>query len=577
MKEEMLVNEKTGLFGRVLRRLESSPSEDLAELGQTRVRMAILVVIVTYTIFHSLIGTPDHILESWAVSILTYFAFYTPVALALLLIAGRYPGNYPARRLFSMMNDYAALGYTIAVGGPVMLPFYAVIVWVTVGNGLRYGHPYMIIASVMAQATLLAITIFSPTWQESPALVFTLSLTVFIVPFYAQRLLRSNEAARKEAQDANLAKSRFLAQASHDLRQPVHAIGLFLHHLKNSGLRPDQQSTVARIDRSLHGVASLFKSLLDISTLDSGALVPSYEAVPIQSLFEELEHQNRSSAAWVGSNLRFIPTQYVVWSDRALLSTMVQNLISNAVKYAPNRPILVGCRRQNQAISIAIYDCGDGIEAEHIPHLFEEFYQVRKIGSPDTQGVGLGLSIVKRLAMLLGLVVIVRSREGYGTSVTISGLTANPASSAGTATPLDKPGDQWLRGVRIILIEDDRDVLDATAELLESWGCSVQAFLGAPQQVRDCDLIIADFDIGGGVTGWESIISIRDALSLHVPAIVMTGHDENRLTQIIDQPDVPILKKPVDPSELRRKIFAADLLERRAELGREFMDIVVNV
>lgn len=551
MNEETLINEKARLFGRVLRRLKSSPSEDLAEIGQTRVRMAILVVIVTYTSLHSLIGSPDHILAPWAVSILTYYAFYTPVAVGLLVLARRYPGHYPARRLFSMVNDYAALGYSIAVGGSVMLPFYAVIVWVTVGNGLRYGHPYMIIASVMAQATLLAITIFSPAWQNAPALVFTLSVTVLIVPYYAQRLLRSNEEARKAAQDANLAKSRFLAQASHDLRQPVHAMGLFLHNLKQTGLSAEQRAITERIDRSIQGVASLFRSLFDISTLDSGALVPRYEIVSIKALFDELEQQNRTNSGRVEAVLRFIPSDIDVYTDRALLATMVQNLISNALKYAPNRSVLIGCRRKGKSISIAVYDRGDGIADEHIPHLFEEFYQVRKIGNPDTQGVGLGLSIVKRLATLLGLEVTIASRVGYGTSVMIGGLKPVRQDSAHKRGITNTVYRMPLRDLRVLLIEDNVDVLQATADMLQSWGCSVQAHSHNPENADTCDLIIADFDIGGGVTGLECILSVREKLGVEVPAIIMTGHGESRITDLVNDPEIPILKKPVSPAELR--------------------------
>jgi signal transduction histidine kinase/CheY-like chemotaxis protein len=434
-----------------------------------------------------------------------------------------------------------------------------VVVWVTVGNGLRYGRPYMIVASIMAQIALITITLFTPAWQNDLALVVTLSITVFLVPYYAQRLLRDNEKAKKAAQDANLAKSRFLAQASHDLRQPVHAIGLFLHNLKQTGLSGEQRTIVGRIDRSLHGVAGLFRSLLDISTLDSGALVPRFEVVSIRDLFEELEQQNRAKSGWAETDLRFVTSKYEVHTDKALLSTMVQNLISNAVKYAPNRPVLVGCRRKGQTISIVVYDRGDGIAAEHIPHLFEEFYQVRKVGNPDVQGVGLGLSIVQRLASLLGLEVTVMSREGYGTSVAIGGL--KPALNTPIEISMASKAVYHLplKGLRILLVEDDADVLEATADLLCSWGCKVQPCTSIPEHAEICDIIITDFDIGGSMTGLQVIASVRERLKLNVPAIVMTGHDQNRITDLIDDPHIPILKKPVTPAEMRSAIGSMGL------------------
>ncbi|WP_171003831.1 hybrid sensor histidine kinase/response regulator [Sphingopyxis sp. L1A2A] len=550
---------------RLFQRAVSTPVEDELEHKQAWIRLALLVLISTYATVASIIVAPEHRIEPWAIAVLSYFACYTPLALGLLYNVRRYPGHYPARRLFSMANDYAGLAFAIIAGCVVMLPVYAIIMWVTVGNGLRFGSRYMIVAAIMAQITLATITLLTPYWQANPPLVVTLSLTALIVPLYIRTLQRSTEQARRDAEEANTAKSRFLAQASHDLRQPVHAIGLFLNSLTQTGLAPEQRGIVDRIDRSLQGVAELFRSLLDISTLDSGAVTPKLEPVSIGQLFRLLEQQNQVSAEWAGIDLRFVQSDRVVLADKALLLTMLQNLVSNAIKYAPRGPVLIGCRPRGEYVSIWVVDCGPGIAAEHLPRLFDEFYQIRKLGSADTQGVGLGLSIVRRLGALMDFDAEVRSRPGHGTAVAIHGLVA-AAAAVPQVVDRDNSYAAPLHDLRVLLVEDDIDVLDATAHLLRSWGAQVAAWSIAPPQAQPCDLIVTDFDIGGGMTGADCI-----ALHRHVSpppmAIVMTGHDEMAIEEIIADAGVLILKKPVQPAELRSAIAALRSRQERLPTG----------
>ncbi len=554
MRGELFASGLNDVAKRLFSRVESTAAEDYLERMQAWVRMFILVLISAYAVVASLIISPTQRVEPWAIHVLIYFACYAPLALAILDLTITYPGHYPARRLFAMVNDYAGLAFSIIIGGTVMLPVYAIIMWVTVGNGLRFGSRYMIVAALMAQITLAAITLLTPQWQADPVLVFTLSVTTLIVPIYVQTLLRSTEQARKDAEEANTAKSRFLAQASHDLRQPVHAIGLFLNSLTQTGLAPEQRSIVDRIDRSLQGVAELFRSLLDISTLDSGAVTPKLEPVSIDQLFRTLEQQNQASAQWAGVRLRFVSSNRIVLADNALLLTMVQNLVSNAIKYAPRASVVIGCRPRGNRVSIWVVDRGPGIAQSHLPQLYDEFYQIRKLGHADTQGVGLGLSIVKRLGSLLGLTSEIRSLEGHGTGVAIHGLMTAPAASP---RPIDRGGgySMPLRNLRILLVEDDIDVLDATARLLRSWGADVAAWPTVPPQALPCDLIVTDFDIGGGVTGADCIALYRGEPNPPI-AIVMTGHEETTVEEIIGDDSILVLKKPVQPAELRSAIAA---------------------
>jgi signal transduction histidine kinase len=536
-----------------------------AERSQAIVRLLVALAVISYIVIRWLWPMGGEPLSQNAALILIayYVLAYMAVAAILYIHILRQPGHLPLRRTFSMTLDYGSLAFTMIVGGEPMLPLFAIILWVTVGNGLRFGRSYLLGASVMAQITIGVVTVLTPYWREHPNLVLTCSLTALIVPLYAFSLLRKMEEARLAALAANTAKSRFLAQASHDLRQPVHAIGLFIASLRQTSLNQAQRGIVDRIDRSLQGVARLFRSLLDISTLDSGAVVPKLEPVAFEDLFSELAQQNAEGAEWADNNLRFVSSQRRVVADRALLMTMMQNLISNALKYAPGRPILVGVRRQGETLSVLVCDQGDGIAAEHIPHLCEEFYQVRKLGDPDTQGVGLGLAIVDRLARLMELRIEIRSSLGRGTTVAIRGLPIWRGDAATLPARNARSLNMPLKGMRILLFEDDLDVLEATADLLRSWGCEVECLSGLPTNRIDCDLIIADFDVGGGLIGTDCIDAVHRSAGRVIPAIVMTGHDERRVNELIANPDIPILKKPIRPSELRSMIATMRLKIRK--------------
>lgn len=532
-------------------------NEDEAEFGQTKVRIGMLFCICLYVV---LVGTrfdPSISLAPWASAILLYYLFYTPAAVAMYIWARRRPGHYPVRRIASMVLDYGSLGYSLVVAPMQMMPLHTVILWVTMGHGLRYGKRYLWIATGFALVTISTVCALVPQSESSPYMLTMLLLSAVAIPQYASSLLKRVEQAREEAEEANIAKSRFLAQASHDLRQPLHAINLFLVSLQQTGLKSAQKAIVDRIDRSLQGVANLFRSLLDVSTLDSGAISPKLEPVALGPLLQEIVEQNAQLAEWSNTELRVVTTKQVVVTDRALLSTMVQNLVSNALKFAAGSAILVGCRRQGTSLSIEIFDQGDGISAEHLPFLFNEFYQVRKSGDPDRQGVGLGLSIVARMAKLLGLEVDAASMPGTGSRFTISGFHVLGPIVVEASPLLPKNDFMPLSGFRILLVEDDADILVATKELLEGWGCVVSASTVIPREASDCDLIITDFDLGGGVSGADCISQARTLAGRMIPAIVITGHDENRIAVELGDSSVPVLKKPLRPAEMRSAISAA--------------------
>lgn len=548
---------RTNLLDLFRRQPVISAEEMDSELNQTRHRLVILVLISAYVFAINSAFSPEFSITPGAAIVLIYFSFYGPMALAVHLAVRRWPGHYPFRRILAILLDYLSLGLSIALEPVTLMPLFMVIVWITLGYGMRYGTTYLLIATGVALMTTAATFAVTPWTEQTPYFALTILLLIVAVPHYARWLLNRIDVARAEAEAANQAKSRMLAQASHDLRQPIHAMSLLIVSLEQSGLKPAQQEIVSRIDRSLQGVARLFRSLLDLSTLDSGSITPELETVHLSELLEELVLQNLQQAEWSGTDLRMVDCKAAVIADRSLLTTMVQNLISNALKFSAGRAVLVGCRSRGSTVAIEVWDQGIGIASEHHGRVFEEFVQIRQRGDRDTQGAGLGLSIVARMARLMNLSVSIRSEPGRGSCFAIKGLPRAAALFDSEPAPA-RPVQDWspLVGLRVLLVEDDEDVLVATAQLLRSWQCEVETFLALPAYRQDCDVIVTDFDLGGGITGGDVIAAIRAGAGRNIPAIVITGHDGTHIAEEVADPAIPILRKPLRPAELRSALIA---------------------
>ncbi|WP_025804914.1 hybrid sensor histidine kinase/response regulator [Pseudomonas chlororaphis] len=487
--------------------------------------------------------------------IVIYIVLFLLLSIVLRQAIVRWPGHYPARRVLGMVYDYTGTSFGLVVGGEAALPLYAVMVWVNLGNGMRFGSRYLAIATVLALLALLAIYRLTPLWQAQPFMVLMLLITSTVIPIYAHILLERTRKASEEAIAANLEKSRFLAQASHDLRQPIHSIGLFTACLREARLGDEERRLVDNIDRSLLNVSQLFRSILDLYTLDNGRVQPSFQTLHLGEFLADQVRQNAEAARWAGVELRLRPCSHWVRADPALLATMVQNVLSNCFKYAAQRPVLIGVRKRGAGLAIVIYDRGRGIAEEHLPNLFEEFYRVRELRDKDVEGVGLGLSIVKRLGQLMGLEVAIRSRLGHGTAVSLYGLpVAPPQLQVGRHDDARQAG--LLTGLKVCLVEDDRNVLLATSALLERWGCVVQAELCGRDLVSDCDVIIADYDLGNHTTGIECIDSLRQQRGWAVPALILTGHEVEKIQAALHDRNIAILSKPVRPAELRGSLRA---------------------
>jgi signal transduction histidine kinase len=477
---------------------------------------------------------------------------WTGTALLIMISCAKWPGPLWYRRLFGMVVDYTSIGYWMVVGGASAPPLIAILLWITIGYGLRFGRSYLGLAMIFALVSSAVVFALAPYWQANPGLIVMLIMCILLVPLYPFVLLQRTSRAEQAAQTANTEKSLFLAQASHDLRQPIHAIGLFAAQLRETRLSNEQADMVAKIDRSVRSAGQLFQSLLDVSTLESGGLVPDPKPVHLGALFAELSRQNDASAQWVKSSITFVPTKASVVADPAFLATILQNLIANAIKYAPGSRILIGCRRQAGKLAIGVYDNGPGIAEVDLPHVTGRFFRAGAAAASSIAGMGLGLSIVERLAALLNLTVQIKSTSGRGVAALIEGFVIVESEDA-PAEERDRPYPQQMRDLSVLLIEDDQDTLEATGALLGKWGCRIFAFASPPADLPDCDVIVSDFEFGGG----DSLAKHWTRLSkASKPIIVVTGTDPALVRSALHAPNALVLPKPLRAAELRSLMMA---------------------
>jgi signal transduction histidine kinase len=379
------------------------------------------------------------------------------------------------------------------------------------------------------------------------------------------------EEARRAAETANRAKTQFFAAASHDLRQPLHAMGLFAEALRQRGEQhktdPEVSSLVNSINQSVDALEGLFSELLDLTRIDSGGVDVQLAPVRLRDLFARLRLNFEPVAFEKGLALSFHCAQRVAHSDGLLVERILRNLVSNAIRYTDDGGVLVACRPRNGKLMLQVWDSGVGIAPAHLPHIFDEFFQVQG-GAPleahQKKGLGLGLAIVKRLADLLEAPLSVRSVKGRGTVFTLEvaagreprTITPPPASSAASL-------GLTLAGRRIVVVEDEPAVREGLLVLLKSWGAevealpdlpAVQAWRADPQRAPP-DLLIVDYRLPDGHTGIQALAAFRARWpGVTLPAIVVTGSSLGGHEQEADKHDFHLLIKPVLPNKLRAMI-----------------------
>jgi len=368
------------------------------------------------------------------------------------------------------------------------------------------------------------------------------------------RLTKEKEAAEK----ANIAKSKFLAAASHDLRQPLHALSLLAGALAERIHYKEVKDIVDKMRAAVAALENLFNALLDISKLDSGVLQPCVEDFHLQSLFDRMENDYRPEAEQKGLSFAVDNcSDLVVRSDTILLERILRNFVSNAIRYTNAGSVHLTTRQEGDRIAIAMKDTGLGIPQEKQGVIFDEYVQLDNPERDRDKGLGLGLAIVSRISQLLGHELQLNSLEGEGSEFTVYvpvGDNANIKQPGATALP---EFNQDLQGMRVLVIDDEKAILDALKVLLVGWGCEVitaETVAEARQELQghniEPEAILSDYRLRENINGIEAIKAVEAMLGREIPALLITG-DMNVEPQDEGVNEYRVLHKPVQPARLR--------------------------
>ena len=365
--------------------------------------------------------------------------------------------------------------------------------------------------------------------------------------------------AKSNAEAANADKSRFLAAASHDLRQPIQAINLFLGLLSETSLDNDQQKIIRNMETSSDALSGLLDALLNISRLDAGIVKKKEFLVDLYEIFRllEVECAPLAKEKYLRFKLFFPQCSLALHTDPSLLLVMLRNIVGNAIRYTKKGGVLVGARIHGNRLIFQVWDTGIGITPEHLPRIYDEFFQIDNRQRDRTQGLGLGLSIVKRLALLMGYEVTCRSRPGRGTVFAVSLPFDRTVVLADRASPavIDQKmsiDTSQLSGLHIVLIEDDMLVAEALAGWLRSFGIEVSLFANGRDALGDrrisaADIYISDFRLPGDISGVELLDTIQHRLAHPIKGLIITGDTSTDSVEALASSQWTVFHKPVEP------------------------------
>jgi signal transduction histidine kinase len=539
------------------RRIDAARAADALEFEQATLRVIIYPGVYFYFLAAFLWNGS---VESGELVFLRLFTSVLPVMFLPLAWILLRPGVNVLRRCLGILLDVAAVTLGLLSGGTGAV-IYGIYLWITIGNGFRFGLRYLYLAQLLALAGFAGVLIASPFWRAHLPIGAALFLVLAAIPSYVGVLVarfhaasRRLQEARGEAEAANVAKSKFLAAASHDLRQPMQALSMYASVLAQRAADPDAQRVVHGIQLSVITLEQMFDSLLDIVRIESGVIQPGVVAFPLHPLMERVVNAEMPLAAQKGLSLRVVRTAASVKSDPVLLERMLKNLVTNAIRYTERGGIVVGCRRTggNRA-RLEIVDSGVGIDSQDQERIFDEYYQ---LGGRSAQGLGLGLSIVKSLGDLLGHAVAVRSAPGRGSAFSIelerAAVAPEPAIAAVRAV------EQALGGATVVVVDDDDEIRRSMRLLLESWGCRFVGGASAAQAEAETHAagavpvaLIVDYRLAGAADGLQAIARLRAAFGAALPALLITGTPAASLLEEARAYCVSMAVKPVPPGKIR--------------------------
>ncbi|EHP42089.1 histidine kinase [Cupriavidus basilensis OR16] len=366
------------------------------------------------------------------------------------------------------------------------------------------------------------------------------------------------EYAQREAEEANRAKSVFLASASHDLRQPLHALGLFVVTLSRSELTDKQRQLLTHIEAASGAAREMLNTLLDFSKVDAGVITARPRAFRLQPLLYKLENEFAPQADARGLFYRTRDTTVTVFADPTLVELILRNLIANAIRYTTQGGLLVACRRRGERVMIEVWDTGVGIPMTQHRAIFKEFHQLGNPERDQRKGLGLGLAIVAGLARTISTRVLLNSRPGRGSVFRFAlPLTEDRADTL----PASLHHNPSLNGLRVLVIDDDQEIRGAMAALLESWQSvclaveseeDALAALGSYQP----DLLLADYRLRGERTGQDAMMAIRARLGRAIPTVIITGDTAPDRLRNVHAGGAALLHKPVVALQLHTAMTA---------------------
>ena len=383
---------------------------------------------------------------------------------------------------------------------------------------------------------------------------------ILVEQLQAQKQLA--EGALGQAEEANRAKSRFLAAASHDLRQPLHALGLFVSAMKPHVVGDQGMHILQRVESTVRSTEVMFNAMLDVSRLDAGVLVPNIRSIPLAPLLTQLKAEYTPLAEAKDLRLRTRLGEYSVVSDPTLLERVIRNYLGNAIRYTQRGGVLLACRQRNGSLSIEVWDTGHGIPENRQTDIYEEFYQLHNPERDRSKGLGLGLAIVKRISLLLSHPIRLSSRIGRGSMFSIEVPMAPNVARDAAHEPDGILDETVLVGACVLVIDDEADAREAIEVLLKQWGCRVLSADSAESALEllrkhdvTLDAVLSDYRLRAGRTGIAAIQAIEREFGATSAALITGDTAPDRLKEATDS-GYKLMHKPLNPSHLKQTLCA---------------------
>ena len=461
-------------------------------------------------------------------------------------------------------GPYQAFGIVVPLAlGAGLLVFLSMVKWLFYSSFLLVTIPLMLrmymegdfVHSILGIMILVYIGIFMFFGHSMNSMI----LSSLKLRFQNENLVKKLTEEKESAEKANVAKSKFLAAASHDLRQPLHALSLLSSALCDRIKYPEVKHIVDKIMLAVSALENLFNALLDISKLDSGVLKPNLSSFRLREIFRKIENDYRPEADRKG--LDFIVTDcenVVVYSDNILLERTIRNFVSNALRYTDHGTVRLFCEALSEHLLVTVEDSGIGIQSESLQTIFDEYVQ---IGNPERdreKGLGLGLAIVAKISQLLNHKIQVESEPGQGSRFMISIPYGREEDIPREQTTLARQSEQGFKGMVVLIIDDERSNLEALDALLRGWQCKVimadsadTACASIKSMKLEPDCILSDYRLRENKTGIEAIHAVSELIGHEVPAVLITGDVAIKELHEEGADSYHLMHKPVQPARLR--------------------------